>query len=136
MKLFAMIVLLVSAAATFTVSSLARAEDSKKEQAGRLFHVVSFKFKEGTSKEDLKKVEDAFTELSKKVPGITSFSWGTNVSPEKRDKGFTHCFVLSFGSEKDRDAYLPHPEHKKFISIAGPFIEDVMVIDFVDQAGK
>ena len=98
--------------------------------AGRLQHVVCFKFKSTASKEDIKKVEDAFGELKKKVPEVKSFEWGTNVSPEQRNKGFTHCFVLSFDSDKDRDTYLEHPEHKAFGKLVGPVLEDVFVIDF------
>ena len=71
--------------------------------------------------------------LKEKIPGIASLDWGTNVSPEKHDKGFTHCFVLSFASEKDRDAYLPHPAHKAFGKMLGPILDDVMVIDFWSQ---
>ena len=56
--------------------------------------------------------------------------WGTNVSPEKHDKGFTHCFILSFKNEKNRDAYLVHPAHKAFGRLLGPVMEDVFVIDF------
>ena len=33
-------------------------------------------------------------------------------------------------SEKDRDAYLPHPEHKAFGKVLGPVMDDVFVIDF------
>ena len=65
-----------------------------------------------------------------KIPGITSLNWGTNVSPEHHDKGFTHCFVLTFASAKDRDTYLTHDEHKAFGKILGPVMADVMVIDF------
>jgi|SRR4051794_36310676 len=100
------------------------------ERKGKLNHVVAFKFKEGTSKEDIKKVEDAFRDLKKKVKEIQSYEWGTNVSPEKHDKGFTHGFILSFKSEKDRDTYLNHPEHKAFGKILGPVLADVFVIDF------
>ena len=51
-------------------------------------------------------------------------------SPEKRDKGFTHCFILTFKTEKDRDDYLVHPEHTAFVKVALPVIDDVFVIDF------
>ena len=95
-----------------------------------LFHVVSLKFKEGTSKEQIKSVEDAFAGLKEKIPGIAVMTWGTNVSPEKNDKGFTHCFILGFQTEKARDDYLPHPEHKAFGKVLGPVLADVFVIDF------
>jgi len=97
---------------------------------GTLRHVVSLKFKAGTDEAEIKKVENAFRDLKNKIPGIVSLEWGTNVSPEKHAKGFTHCFILGFKSEKDRDAYLVHPEHKKFGKILGPVMDDVFVIDF------
>ena len=54
----------------------------------KLYHV--FKFKESATKEQIKEVEDAFRDLKKKIKEIQSYEWGTNVSPEKHDKGFTH----------------------------------------------
>jgi hypothetical protein len=111
------------------------AADSKKDEGSgadkrQLFHVVSLKFKPGATKEQIELVEKSFAALKEKVPGITSLNWGTNVSPEKRDKGFTHCFVLTFASDKDRDAYLVHEDHKAFGQVLRPVMEDVMVIDF------
>jgi hypothetical protein len=100
---------------------------------GELLHVVSLKFKEGATKEQIKAVEDAFGALPSKIPGIASYKWGTNVSPEKHDKGFTHCFILGFKSEKDRDDYLVHPDHKAFGKTLGPVFGDVFVIDFWAQ---
>jgi hypothetical protein len=98
-----------------------------------LYHVVAIKFKPDAKPEQIKAVETAFGELKTKIPGITSLNWGTNVSPEQKNKGFTHCFVLTFATEKDRDAYLPHPEHKAFGKVLGPIVGDVLVIDFWSQ---
>ena len=99
--------------------------------AEKLQHVVSFKFKATASAEDIKKVEEAFQALKGKIPQIVALEWGTNVSKEKLDKGFTHCFLLTFKSEQDRDAYIVHPDHKAFGKIVGPVLDDVFVIDFV-----
>lgn len=93
-------------------------------------HVVLFKFKEGTTTAEQKNVEAAFASLPDKIAEIASFEWGTNNSPEGLDKGFTHCFFLTFRTEADRDAYLPHPDHKVFGEIASPHIEDVLVVDY------
>ena len=100
---------------------------------GELLHVVSFKFKEGATPEQIKAVVDAFGALPSKIPAIASYKWGTNVSPEKHDKGFTHCFILGFKSEQDRDDYLVHPDHKAFGKTLGPVFGDVFVIDFWAQ---
>jgi hypothetical protein len=98
--------------------------------ADKLQHVVCFKFKSTANPQETKKVEEAFQALKQKIPQIVSLEWGTNVSKEKRDKGFTHCFILTFKTEKDRDAYIEHPSHKAFGAILGPVLEDVFVIDF------
>jgi hypothetical protein len=101
--------------------------------AEKIQHVVSFKFKSTASAEDIKKVETSFAGLKKKIPQIKSLEWGTNISPEKLNKGFTHCWVLSFKSAQDRDAYLVHPAHQEFGKNLGPVLDDVFVIDFVAQ---
>src|SRR5688572_11243761 len=92
-----------------------------------LRHVVMFKFKETSSAADIAKVETAFAGLSKTIPLIKSFEWGMNNSPENLNQGLTHCFLATFASEKDRDAYLIHPKHVEFTKIAGPHIDKVTV---------
>lgn len=131
MKTFSILIALVL---TATVA-VAQKDDVKEKQSrkGKLLHVVSFKFKESATKEQIKQVEDAFLGLKKTIKEIKAYQWGTNVSPEKHDKGFTHGFILTFTSEKDRDAYLVHPDHKQFGKLVGPVLADVFVIDFWTQ---
>ena len=93
-------------------------------------HVVCLKFKEGTSAQDIHKIEDAFRALKVKIPLVLTLEWGTNVSKENRAKGFTHCFILKFIDEKDVLAYAEHPDHKAFGALLKPIIDDVFVIDF------
>jgi hypothetical protein len=100
---------------------------------GKLRHVVAFKFKDTATPDQIKEVEQAFHALKGKIHEVVSIEWGTNVSTENRDKGFTHCFIVTFNNEKDRDAYLVHPEHKKFVDMALPVIGDVFVLDFVGR---
>lgn len=95
-----------------------------------LRHVVLFKFSEAANKGTVTKIEEAFVALQEQIPEIHSFEWGINNSPEGLDKGLTHCFFLTFLSEADREIYLPHPEHKKFVELIGPYIEDVTVVDY------
>jgi len=95
-----------------------------------LKHVVLFKFKEETTPEKIKEVENAFASLPRKIDVIKGFEAGTNVSVENRSEGFTHCFVVSFLNEADRDAYLNHPDHKEFGKSLGGCIDKVLAIDY------
>jgi hypothetical protein len=98
-----------------------------------LKHAVFFKFKEDASAEDIKKVEDAFAALPSKIDSIKAFEWGINNSPEKHDDGFTHCFMVTFGSEEGRAAYLPHQDHLAFVEVLKPVRDKVRVLDFWEQ---
>lgn len=95
-----------------------------------LRHVVMFKFKDSASTADIQKVEAAFRALPSQIKEIKSFEWGKNNSPENLNNGLTHCFFLTFASEADRAAYLPHPAHKAFGAVLTPFLDKVTVIDY------
>lgn len=127
MKLISLILSFIA-----VVSVVAMAADQPPNST-KLLHVVAFKFKPSASSAQIQQVVEAFGQLKTKIPQIKSYEWGRNISPEKHDKGFTHGFLLSFASEKDRDAYLVHPEHKAFGRLLGPVIEDVFVIDYWAQ---
>jgi len=116
------------------IEDLYQMADSSEKQ-GVLRHVVLFKFKADTPGDTLLKIEKAFYTLPKKIPEIRDFEWGLNNSPEGINKGFTHCFVLTFSSEQDRAVYLPHPDHKHFGEILDPWLEDVLVIDYWSDSG-
>ena len=99
--------------------------------SGDLRHVVIFKFKETSSKASVDSVVKSFIGLAKKIPVIKSMEWGLNDSPENFHQGFTHCFVLTFSSKKDRDeVYQKHPAHMEFQKVLGPHMEKVFVVDY------
>lgn len=101
--------------------------DKKTEQ---LRHVVLFKFKESATRVEVEKVEAAFIALPSKIKEIKDFEWGLNNSPEGLNKGFTHCFFVTFDTEVDRSKYLPHPSHLAFVELLSPHLEDVLVLDY------
>ncbi len=110
-------------------STQAEVHEVKAER--ELKHVVIFKFKDEASPEDVKKLNDAFLALPKAIPVIQHFEWGLNDSPENFHQGFTHCYILSFKSEEDRDSvYTPHPQHQAFVQSLQPHLEKVFVVDF------
>jgi len=89
-----------------------------------------FKFKDDADLGEVKKVEDAFAALPNQIPEISFFEWGINNSPEGLNKGFTHCFFMSFDSDEARQKYLPHPDHQAFVGMLDPVLEDVIVMDY------
>ncbi|MEJ1241271.1 Dabb family protein [Chryseolinea sp. T2] len=114
-----------------TLLAMATTDTHAQSKKGKVLrHVVLFAFKSTATPEDIKKVEQAFIALPGKIKTIKDFEWGTNSSPEGVNQGLTHCFFLTFSSDKDRDDYLVHPDHKAFGAIVGPVLEKVTVVDY------
>ncbi|MCA9084124.1 MAG: Dabb family protein [Planctomycetaceae bacterium] len=95
-----------------------------------LRHIVLFRFKEDVTDAQKDEINRAFHNLQFQISEIKGFERGTNNSPEGLDKGFTHGYQVTFGSEEDREIYLPHPAHKAFVDLIGGKIDDVMVFDY------
>jgi stress responsive alpha/beta barrel protein len=95
-------------------------------------HIVVFKYKASATSGQIDDVTKAFKALKDKIPGIISFEYGVNNSPENLNKGFTHVYLMTFENAEARDAYLPHPEHKKFGELLGKLdvLQEAFVIDF------
>ena len=96
-----------------------------------LRHVVLFKFKENATADQVKVIETKFASLSQQLDLIQAFEYGTNISKENLDQGFTHCFIVTFKSEADLETYLPHPAHQAFVADLQPVLEEALVIDFL-----
>ena len=94
-----------------------------------LKHVVCFQFKEEVSEEKKVQAIQIFWKLKDQIPQIKKFEGGENISASGLDKGFSHCFILSFENEAARDIYLPHPAHVKVVEENKPLFSDLMVVD-------
>ena len=117
--------LALASLALFTMSSIAA--------DGPVIHVVHFKFKASATPEQIAQVEKGFAALKGKISEVQSIQWGTDISPEKLGDGFTHCWIVTFKNEKDRDAYLVHPDHKAFVEVLKPVLEKPLVVDFIPK---
>ena len=104
--------------------------NTKSSDEKLLRHVVMFGFNENATQAEIKTVVEQFAGLQKDITEIYSFEWGTDNSPEGLQQGLTHCFFLSFKSEKDRDAYIVHPVHQKFGAFVGKYVSKVTVVDY------
>lgn len=100
------------------------------EFSAPLRHVVLFSFEDSASADQVDAIVSDFESLKEAIPSVAAFEWGTNVSPEGLNEGFSHCFTLSFASSEDRDTYLAHPEHQRFVSTLGECLARAVVIDY------
>ena len=105
--------------------------DSNNEQVLR--HVVLFEWVDDITPEKEQELVDHFASLKDKIDVIQDFEYGTDVSVEGLQKGFTHCFLVTFKDEAGRDIYLPHPDHKVFGEAVTPYLKNVLVVDYLSK---
>lgn len=128
MKLIKSTILLLVMSMTFAACNSKTSEEMEKSKTLR--HLVFFKFKDSASPEEIKVVNDAFIALPKSIPQIRAFEWGLNNSPENLHQDLTHCYMVTFSSEEDREIYLPHPSHQAFVEKLKPILDKVVVLDY------
>lgn len=113
------------------VAKMATSTEMSTSKEPLLRHVVLFKFKDTSTPADIQKINEAFNALPAAIPVIKDFEWGLNDSPENFHQDFTHCYLLTFASEEDRDSiYAPHPMHKAFGASLDGHLEGVFVVDY------
>ena len=111
------------------IACSAMSQSSRKE----LRHVVMFGWKANTPADSINRVITAFKDLPLQIKTIKKFEWGVNNSPENLNQGLTHCFLLTFASEKDRDDYLVNPIHVAFTKLLPGILDKVTVLDYWAQ---
>jgi hypothetical protein len=127
-KIIVLLLVLAAVPAVFLAAALALKQDSEPVR-----HVVVFKYKQDAAEDQIRQVTREFRALQHRIDGITAFEYGVNNSPEGLDRGFTHIYLMTFENVAARDAYLPHPEHEKFVGLLGELdiLEEAFVVDYV-----
>ena len=72
-------------------------------------HVVLYKYHKDIPDEVIQGVYEKLDEISARLPGRLSYSWGKYDSYEGRNQGFTHCLITDFSDEAARKAFIDDP---------------------------
>src|SRR5689334_10380574 len=112
----------------FVIDYWGKPEKERKER--ELKHVLFLKYKEGTTPEQVKEVEEAIAKLPSQCAAVKGFEWGKNNSPETHDEGFIDCFMFTFDDMKGLKEYASTPEHKAVVEKILAVAEKGRVLDF------
>ena len=99
-----------------------------------MIHIVLLRPHPDVEEAAIARLREALAELPAKIPGITAYTWGANVSPEGKGDGYRLGFVMEFTDAAARDAYLPHPDHTAVGPLVGAVAADVLVFDLQRNA--
>jgi hypothetical protein len=69
-------------------------------------HVVLYAYQPQYSDTEINKVYDELDQISARLSGRISYTWGKYSSHEGRNKGYTHCLVTDFSDLEARNAFI------------------------------
>ena len=90
-------------------------------------HAFMFRWVEGITEEQRKRVKQEILALQGKIPGLLETHVGTNVSPRRQEYAFGG--VMKFVDRAALDAYFPHPVHEALGEWLMPLIKP-LELDF------
>lgn len=92
-------------------------------------HIVLFKFKEGTTGEQIQRLKNEILKQKGTIPQLLDVSFGEDFA--KRAKGFTHAEVAVFQTRKALEHFNTSEYHKSLIAAhIKPVLEDIIVLDY------
>ncbi|MCA6223110.1 Dabb family protein [Photorhabdus antumapuensis] len=93
-------------------------------------HILLLKFTSEIKEQQLTTIRDTAISMQHQIKGISSIEWGSNVSSENKNKGFTHAITMTFDDHKAISNYLSHPAHDKLKDLLIDSIDDIIVFDY------
>ncbi|PKU85747.1 stress-response A/B barrel domain-containing protein HS1-like [Dendrobium catenatum] len=97
---------------------------------GVVKHVLLGKFKDDVSPEKIEELIRDWANLVNVIEPMKDFEWGTDVSIENKNEGFTHVFVSTFESTEGIAEYLYHPAHVEYGKKSLQYVEKFIVFDY------
>ena len=93
-------------------------------------HLVFFKWKEGTEKNEIDRALSSLRQLKTKCLGIIDIKTGENFS--SWSEGFTHGLMVLAKDRKALEEYRLHPAHTKLVKEIEKLQERTIAVDFED----
>lgn len=105
------------------------AQETKSTDPERVVHVVLFKFKEQTTKEQILTLKNEIFKQKGNVAGLLEISFGEDFTG--RSKEYTHAEVAVFEDRKSLEGFNKSAYHQQLIAThIKPILEEILVLDY------
>jgi hypothetical protein len=99
-------------------------------EEAKILHIVLFRTAGGVTEERREQVCAMFHACREECEGVEWVAAGPNVSPSPSAAGWDLAVVMQFSGVGARDAFLPHPAHRRIgEATAAGFFEQLVVFD-------
>lgn len=107
----------------------AKGQNLEKTGKEKSVHIVLFKFKDGTTAEQIQSLKNEILKQKGTIPGLLEISFGEDFTG--RSKGYTHAEVAAFRDRKSLEDFNKSDYHQLLIvTHIRPVLEDILVLDY------
>lgn len=93
-----------------------------------IYHFVCFRFKAGTTAEQIERAGQALLGMKGRIPEIRAIRWGRNYSPAAEE--YSHVLTVEMDDMPAVNRYAVHPVHVQVVAEAvAPIREARLAID-------
>ena len=101
-------------------------KETGKETA---IHITLFKFKQGTTAEQIQNLKNEILKQKDVIPGILEISLGEDFTG--RANGYTHAEIAVFKDRKSLEYFNTADYHQQLIVMhVRPLLEDILILDY------
>ncbi len=95
-----------------------------------LTHVVLFKFKQGTTAQEIQHLAEGLGGLPELIEEIREFRFGIDMLRSERSYDF--ALISSFDDLDAMQRYQVHPEHQKVLAHVRAISSNIIAVDYTD----
>ena len=93
-----------------------------------IYHIVCFRFREGTTADQIAAAGDALLGMQRTIPDVRGVRWGPNLAPSAGE--YSHVLTVILDNMAAVSRYLEHPAHREVVSqYLSPVREARLAID-------
>ena len=96
-----------------------------------VIHVVTVKWKDGTTEEQIQNALKGVEKLAQEYPGIRNV-WTRSIKVQGPETGVTHAFVMEFASEKALAEYAESEYQREFYKVYLPIRDQTRTFDITN----
>ncbi len=102
-----------------------------KERAKGLRHLVLIKFKEGTTADQIARIDSLVWKMAKEIKEIKKLEWGKSLGLLSETKEYDYCLNIVFKSENDMMLFSVHPAYQKFKAAIIPITAKIIRFNYI-----
>jgi hypothetical protein len=111
-----------------------KSTSSEENENQKLRHIILVEFIDEITYEQKKGFTSALLALKDSIDIIQDVEWGQDLQFYKGfNKGFTHCYLMTFSDLNDFISYLYHPALESFHIAWMPYVKNVLAFDYMSN---